>query len=80
MGCAHISTLRSPSLAPTKERVEDRVPTGQDRIKVEVVSGANGQTTDVTATPEGALYASILKQSRRTCARGAVTMKEEVTD
>jgi hypothetical protein len=84
MGYTHISTLRSPSLAPTKERVEDPVLTGHDHIKVKVVPGANGQTTDVSATLEGATYASALRGSTRTCAQGAATMsgidEEDVTD
>jgi hypothetical protein len=64
--------------------VEDPVTTRHGPIKVKVVPGANGQTTDVKTTREGATYASALRGSTRTCARGAVTMsgndEEDVAD
>ena len=51
----------------------------KDRV---VVSGANGQATDVMATSRGkATYARVLKQSAtHTHAKSAVKWKREFTD
>ena len=64
MGEEHVSTLKKPSLAPAKERVENRdvFENGKD-----LVSGANGQAIDdVTETHVSKTYASVLKRGEWT--------------
>jgi hypothetical protein len=83
MGLTNISTLRCPSLAPVKERVEiqdmhEHVIT-KDRT---VVTGANEQAADALMTVEGKpTYAGVLKQSGSTRgSAGVVSSKSKFTD
>jgi hypothetical protein len=81
MGEAHISTLRRPSLAPSKERVGSQDTETTDDIKDgDVVPDASGQASGVLATSQGkATYASVLKQpGRQTHANSAPSVREKL--
>jgi hypothetical protein len=82
MGESHISSLRRPSLAPVKERVEDPFLDSEDEIKVQdVMSGANGQTPkDVANAPTKATYASVVKRVGRKITTNALKRQVKVTD
>jgi hypothetical protein len=81
----HKSTLRRPSIAPAKERLEDQVMKKQDETKDRVVvSGAKGQATDVIlgiARGKATYHASVLKQTAgHAYATGAVKWKNKFTN
>jgi hypothetical protein len=82
MGESHISSLRRPSLAPVKERVEDPFLDSEDEIKVQdVVPGANGRTpNNVVHAPIKATYANVVKRVGRKIVTNALKRQVKVTD